>query len=165
MTVLFEGAEVPPPLADDLAALQGRLQRGGPRAAAQFLNARTAHRFTGVFRFDRSWLRNVALVDKWDAEIQRGDDVPMADAYCSVMHATGEPFEMVDRSDDSRQTHLARTPVACYCGAPILDEDGKPWGALCHWDTEPCQTRTSDMPLLVAAADLLGKALVEMSRS
>jgi hypothetical protein len=164
MSVFFEGEKVPLPLADDLAAFRERLRQGGPQAAAAFLNARTAHRFTGVFRFDRSLLRHVAMFDKWHPELERGDDVPLADAYCSVMHATGEPFEMISRSEDARHAHLATSPIACYCGAPILDQDGRPWGALCHWDMEPCQTRTSDMPLLVAAAEMLARELVEVSQ-
>lgn len=162
MAVLFEGSEVPPPLAEDYAAFRDQLREGGIRAALAFLNARTPHRFTGIFRFDRHMLRNVALVDKWDPSVQRGDDVPLAEAYCSILHATGEPFEILDRASDTRHPQLAVSPIASYCGVLITGEDGERFGALCHYDLQPCQVKTSDMPLLVAAAAALGVELTAM---
>lgn len=152
MRVFYEGVEVPPPLAADLAAFERELGGGGLASALRFLNRRTPHRFTAAYRFDGSWLRNLALVDKWAPDVARGDDVPLAKAYCSIVHERGEPLEILDSSTDERFPHLAGGQVACYCGVMLRDERGEPFGALCHFDYSPCQTKTSDMPLLVAAA-------------
>jgi hypothetical protein len=122
------------------------------------LNARTAHRFTAVFRFDGEMLRNVALVDKWLPSVERGDDVPLAQAYCSHLQTTGEPLEVRDGREDSRTPWMASSPIVSYCGAVIWNDAGEPWGALCHFDSAPCDAKDSEMPLLVAAAALIRQA-------
>lgn len=146
---------VPPPLAADLAAFERVLDSDGLIAAMRHLNARTPHRFTGVFRFDGDMLRNVALVDKWLADVVVGEDVPLAQAYCAHLHSTGEPLLVADGPSDSRVPWMANSPVVSYCGALIRDAVGEPWGALCHFDTARCDVRNSDMPLLNAAASLV----------
>lgn len=125
------------------------------RGALWFLNARTPHRFTGVFRFDSNLLRSVALVDKWNASVERGTDVDVALAYCAHLKRTGRPLEVEHGPSDSRVPWMASSPVVSYCGAPILDETGQPWGALCHYDDKACEAKNSDMPLIVAAAALI----------
>jgi hypothetical protein len=148
-------ANVPPPLAADLHEFVSCVRERGLRAALVHLNQRTPHRYTGVFRFDDDMLRSVALVDKWNADTTRGDDIPIAAAYCAHLHRTGEPLAVADGSTDSRVPWMANSPVMSYCGAVIGDPSGKPWGALCHFDTARCEAKGSDMPLLVAAAAIL----------
>jgi hypothetical protein len=152
-------ASPPRPAAGDLVALQRELRQEGLRGALTFLNARTPHRYTGVFRFDGEMLRSVLLVDKHDAGVERGDDVPLSQAFCSVVHATQEPLEIVDGRTDPRYPQLRNVAVVSYCGTMIRDGAGQPFGALCHYDMQPCQTRLSDMPLLVAATPLIYQAL------
>lgn len=155
VAVEISSPEVPAPLASDLAAFTIRLRSEGLRSALQFLNARTPHRYTGVFRFDGDMLRNVALIDKWDAGVRRGEDVPLAQAYCAHLHRTGEPLSVEDGSADARVPWMAKSPILSYCGAVIKDEAGQHWGALCHFDTLRCEAKNSDMPLIVAAAAIL----------
>lgn len=145
-------APVPPPLASDLAVFGSALRAGGLRSALLFLNGRTPHRFTGVFRFDGDMLRSVHLVDKWDPLVERGDDVPLASAYCAHLQRTGEPLDLADGRDDPRLPWMAESEVVSYCGAAITAPDGTPWGALCHFDTSRAESKDSDLPLLVAAA-------------
>jgi hypothetical protein len=143
---------------DDLLAFRDRLQREGLTGALAFLNARTPHRFTGVFRFDGDTLRNVALVDKWDAVEQLGD-APISATFCGCARSDGVGLEVLDGRHDPRFPHMADNAVVSYCGAVIKSPDGEPFGTICHYDLQPCQTRTSDMPLLVAAAALLYEVL------
>lgn len=150
-----ETSSVPAPLAADLEAFSQRLAQDGLRSALLYLNGRTPHRYTGVFRFDGDMLRNVALVDKWDSTVDHGDDVPLAAAYCAHLHRTGEPLEVDDGNTDSRVPWMRGSPIVCYCGAVIVDTEGRPWGALCHFDTARCDTKNSDMPLIIAAAKIL----------
>nr|WP_207190078.1 GAF domain-containing protein [Ramlibacter ginsenosidimutans] len=100
-------------------------------------------------------LRNVALVDKWDAVVEQGDDVPLAAAYCAHLHATGEPLEVEDVATDARVPWMSASPIVSYCGAVILDLHGQHWGALCHFDVARCDSKNSDKPLLVAAARMI----------
>lgn len=151
----WDSLVIPPPLASDLAAFVDALRSGGLRGALAFLNARTPHRFSGIFRFDGDMLRSVALFDKWDPEVKAGEDLPIADAYCAHLRGTGENIEVSDGRLDARVQWMSASPVVSYCGALIHDANHAPWGALCHFDTAPCQAKSSDMPLLTVAAALL----------
>lgn len=146
---------VPSPFKRDFQSFERALRQQGLRAGLHFLNRRTSHRYTGVFRFDADMLRSVALVDSWDPSIELGDDVPLAAAYCAHLYRTGEPLEVEDGSHDDRVGGMARSPVVSYCGAVIRDADGRPWGALCHFDPARCDSKESDMPLLIAAAAII----------
>jgi hypothetical protein len=141
--------------ARDLGAFRDALLGGGLISALRFLNQRTSHRFTGVFRFDGDMLRSVALVDKWLPGVERGDDVPLAQAYCAHLKRTGEPLEVEDGATDPRTPWMRQSPVVSYCGSVIRDAAGSPWGALCHFDTAYCQARATELPLLVDASALI----------
>jgi hypothetical protein len=147
--------EVPPALQSDVDAFSAVLASQGLRAALLFLNRRTPHRFTGVFRFDGDMLRNVALVDKWDPSVDHGEDVPLAAAYCAHLHRTGQPLQVEDGRTDPRTPWMVTSTVVSYCGSVILAPGGAPWGALCHFDTARCDVKNSDMPLIVAAAAMI----------
>ncbi len=131
----------------------------GVHAALRYLNGRTPHRFTGVYRYDGEMLRNVALFDRFDPESQFGCDIPMAHAYCANVGRTGEPLEFDDCKADGRFPYLPASPVVCYSGVLISRPGGAPYGTLCHYDIRHCETRTSDIPLLKAAAPLIYEAL------
>ena len=140
------------PEAGPLEEFERRLEQGGLVEALRFLNLRTPHRFTGVYRFDGETLRNVALVDKWLPGTQVGDDVPLARAYCSHLLGNGGSLDLGDGRTDPRTPGMQDSSVVSYCGSVILDEQEQPWGALCHFDEAYCQSRTSEVPLLVSAA-------------
>lgn len=136
---------------DDVLAFVSRLDLGLPEAL-RYLNLRTPHRFTGVYRFDQDVLRNVALVDKWTPELDRGEDVPLRVTYCSRLVDNGGAMEILDGRTDARTPHMRDDPVVSYCGAVILDAQGRPWGSLCHFDMAYCEAKVSELPLLMAAA-------------
>lgn len=131
----------------------------GVRAALRYLNNRTPHRFTGVYRYDGEMLRNMAFYDRFEPETQRGIDILMADAYCANVGRNREPLEFADAKGDGRFPYLPGSPVVCYSGVLISSPDGMPYGTLCHYDVRPCETRTSDIPLLKAAAPLIYEVL------
>lgn len=131
----------------------------GLRAALRYLNSRTPHRFTGVYRYDGDMLRNVALFDRSEPEKQRGSDIPMADAYCANVGRNREPLEFADARGDGRFSYLPESPVVCYSGVLISSPEGEPYGTLCHYDIRHCEVRTSDVPLLKAAAPLIYEEL------
>jgi hypothetical protein len=154
-TLISPSNELRAEKASDFDAFLAELRHGGVHPALAFLNARTPHRFTGVFRFDGTMLRNVALVDNWDPAVRRGDDIPLAQAYCAVLHDGADSLEVLDSRTDGRFPQMTDSPIASYCGALIRDSEGEPWGALCHYDLQPCESKSSDMPLLTASAAAL----------
>lgn len=154
-TVTLVPASIPLPLQADLDVFARHLSEKGLRAALLYLNRRTPHRFTGVFRLDDDMLRSVALVDKWDPAVEHGDDVPLASAYCAHLHRTGETLEVEQGATDPRVPWMHDSPIVSYCGSVIVDKAGAPWGALCHFDTARCDAKNSDMPLLIAAARII----------
>lgn len=142
----------------DLAEFRAAL-RDGVHTALRYLNSRTPHRFTGVYRYDGEMLRNMALFDRFEPENQHGIDIPMADAYCANVGRNREPLEFADAKADGRFLYLPGSPVVCYSGVMISGPEGVPYGTLCHYDIRRCETRTSDIPLLKAAAPLIYEAL------
>ena len=134
------------------------LQQQGVHAALGYLNHRTPHRYTGVFRFDGDMLRSEVLFDRKLDDVRQGTDAPLAETYCSLVGRSEAPVQILDAAVDA----LARgieTPVISYCGALIRDGQGKAFGTLCHYDLQRCQERTTDQPLLSAAAQLLYQRL------
>ncbi|MCB2376599.1 hypothetical protein LGH70_03340 [Hymenobacter sp. BT635] len=145
-------------LLPEISAFKDVLHRRGVPAALEYLNSRTPHRYTGLFRFDGGMLRNEALFDRNQPSVQQGEDTPMAATYCSLVGRGQAPVEILDAATDT-QARGIETPVASYCGVLIRDAQGQPFGTLCHYDLQRCQERTTDLPLLEAAADMLYQQL------
>src|SRR5919107_5315661 len=96
-------------LVDELA---GVLAECGLHAGLRFLNARTRHRFTGVYRFDPPMLRNLCLFDRENPTLRFGGDTPMRETYCSLVGAQASPFATPDAEADGRLLdHPARLSV------------------------------------------------------
>lgn len=133
--------------------------RDGMGAGLRYLNSRTPHRFTGVYRYDGDTLRNMALFDRFEPEKQRGVDIPMVNAYCANVGRNREPLEFADAKRDGRFPYLPESPVVCYSGVLIVSLEGVPYGTLCHFDVQRCQVSISDIPLLEAAAPLIYEAV------
>lgn len=146
-------------MTEALELFRQSLQQGGLEAALKYLNSRTPHRFTGIYRYDGEMLRNERLYDRADPEQFQGDDVSMQDAYCALVGQQGESLTFIDVNQDGRITVKSGSPVIAYCGVLIRDAAGQPFGSLCHFDIQPCQARLSDVPLLEAAAPLVYQAL------
>jgi hypothetical protein len=135
------------------------LESGGIHEALRYLNSRTPHRFSGIYRYDGEILRNEALFDRDAPDVRRGDDVPMADAYCAIVGERRVPLEFGDIHTEYRITIKPGSSVVSYCGVLIESEDGAPFGTLCHFDLLPCEERINDIPLLEATAPYIFKAL------
>ncbi|NVO86464.1 hypothetical protein [Hymenobacter terrestris] len=138
----------------EIAEFTALLQQQGVHAALAYLNYRTPHRYTGVWRFDGDMLRSEALFDRKMAAVRQGADAPMAATYCSLVGRTEAPVQILDATVDPQALGI-ETPVISYCGALMRDGEGRAFGTLCHYDLQRCQERTTDQPLLAAAAQLL----------
>jgi GAF domain-containing protein len=143
-------------LLDELA---GVLAECGLHAGLRYLNARTRHRFTGVYRFDPPMLRNLCLFDRENPTLRFGGDTPMRETYCSLVGAKVSPFATPDAAADGRLLdHPARLSVLAYCGVPLVDDQGSCFGSLCHFDVRPRLVPADEVPLLERAAPLVLRA-------
>jgi hypothetical protein len=131
------------------------LEREGLHAALAYLNSRTPHRCTAVYRYGGDVMRNVLLYDRMDPQARHGIDVALADAYCGQVAARGNHFEFSDTRLLPASQQCPHNPVVCYCGVVIPGPAGAAWGTLCHYDFKPCQMRKSDIPLLQAVVHLV----------
>jgi hypothetical protein len=129
------------------------LQQQGVHAALEYLNRRTPHRYTGLFRFDGDMLRSEMLFDRNVLSTRQGSDVPLAETYCSLVGQQKAPVIILDAPLDPQAQDID-TSVISYCGVLIRDEHGQAYGTLCHYDMQRCQERTTDLVLLEAAAHL-----------
>ncbi|MEO5623873.1 MAG: GAF domain-containing protein [Dokdonella sp.] len=125
----------------------------------RLLNARTPHRFTGIYRYDGAFLRNVMLFDQHNPELLRGDNAPIGTTYCALVPQFGGSLAVEDARQDPRTALRSKaTPVISYCGVLLRDTDGHPFGTLCHFDLLPCQQRTSDIEWLQLLSPMLARA-------
>ena len=138
----------------EIGTFTALLHQQGPHGALEYLNRRTPHRYTGLFRFDDDILRNELLFDRNQATVRQGLDVPMAATYCSLVGRQEAHVNILDAAADPLAQEI-ETPVVSYCGVLIRDDHGRAYGTLCHYDMQRCQERTTDLPLLSAAARLL----------
>jgi len=149
------------PLRDSSIAFQELLHRVGLHGALRFLNGRTPHRFTGVYRYDGPMLRNVSLFDQFNPEDVRGEDAPIEHTFCSLVPGFGGTLAFFNAATEPRVMHVD-TPVVSYCGVLLHDDHGSPLGTLCHFDLKPCETRTSDLQFLETLAPILQRTIVAL---
>lgn len=139
----------------DVREFTSILETEGMHPALAFLNSRTPHRCTAIYRNDGHVMSNLVLYDRMDPTCRRGIDVAVDDAYCSHVGAHGQAFEFRDTQLLAVGEHRPNNPVVCYCGVVISDGSARMWGTLCHYDFKPCEMRKSDIPLLQALAPLV----------
>lgn len=142
------------------------LDDGGLHAALGFLNARTRHRFTGVYRFEPPMLRNLCLFDRENPGLRLGGDTPMRETYCSLVGEGVAPFTTEDAGRDDRlTTHPARQSVIAYCGVPLVTDEGACFGSLCHFDLRPRLAPDGEIPLLTRAARLVMRTVARAEQA
>ncbi|MBD2025259.1 GAF domain-containing protein [Leptolyngbya sp. FACHB-711] len=143
-----------------LAAFRELLRVGGVRAALQFLNSISRHRFTAVFRFEGDILRNLHLIDRENPKIERCPDLPVIESYCLFVRSAVKPFIVSESLEDDRvQGHPKQQMVRSYCGVPLLDENGELFGTICHFDFKPIPFTAEEAFLLDEIAPYLVRAI------
>ena len=119
------------------------------RSTLAALNARTRYRFTGLYRMEPPFLRNVCLHDRENPSLNVSGDIHMLnDTYCAIVLSSGTPFSTDDAGLDSRlEGHAARGRVISYCGIPLrIGETVR--GVLCHFDGRPRLTPTGEIEFM-----------------
>ncbi|MEZ5283841.1 MAG: ATP-binding protein [Vicinamibacterales bacterium] len=147
--------------ADTLTKFSRVLAARGLHEALRLLNSRTAHRFTGIYRFDGPMLRSLHLVDAEDDTVTRGEDAPVERTFCSIVGSFERPFTTDDTlRDDRLRTHPGRDgSVRSYCGVLLRGADGSSFGTLCHFDMAPCDVPVNEVAVMDAVAPMVMRVL------
>jgi GAF domain-containing protein len=147
---------------ETIAQFKTLLKEQGMRPALRFINSQSAHRFTGVYRFDGPTLRNVCLVDKEDESAPLQEDVPVESAYCLYVRDTGALFRLDDSLTDPRvEGHPLQQMVRAYCGIPLMTYSGQILGSLCHFDFTPRSISDPEVYILESIAPYITSWLEE----
>ena len=132
------------------------LTQGQYAAALEYLNGTTGHRFTALYRRDgdRAW--NVVLFDRTSPLAPQFPEVGADETYCSIAMRDCQVFVVRDSlADPYLATHPAREVVRSYCGTPLMDANGEPFGTLCHFDFEPVEPSAAAAELLRQRSTLM----------
>lgn len=149
-----------------LQRLRVLMHGGHVRDALALLNARTGHRFTSLYRFDDDTLRNVWFFDREDPSRETSDDVPVLASYCVFVRDERATFRLDDAHRDARvAAHPRREHVRAYCGVPLLDDRGRMFGTVCHFDFRPLAISDENVALMEALAPLLQRYCAGASRN
>lgn len=142
--------------ADLRAEVAQQLDAGGLRRVLRYLNARTRHRFTGAYVFEPPMLRSVSLFDRENPDILVGELAPLDETYCSLVGAQSSAFRTDDSLTDARLVAFpARRAIQAYCGAPLVNAEGKCFGSLCHFDVRPRVMPLEEATTLLVVAPLV----------
>ena len=146
----------PPAPADPAAVVAAALAAGGVRAALATLNALTPFRYSAMYRFDDTLLRNLHFYDRLDPNADPGDDLPITATYCVYVQQTGRPFVLADALEDIRADgHPKQQVIRAYCGVGLADAAGRTIGSLCHFDHDPVPDAEAVVALTETLAPLL----------
>ena len=138
------------------AELKLVLNREGLRGAIMYLNSLTKCRFTSLYRFDGPRLCNIIFYDRENPHIKHSEDLPVLASYCVFVRDSRAAFQISHAELDERvKGHPKQNSVQCYCGVPLIDEDGKMFGTVCHFDVSPGVVNHSDVDLLEYFGDLI----------
>lgn len=143
--------------------MQTVLKVDGVPAAVLLANTMTAHRYTGLYCFDQDLIVCRCLWDKTGAVMTQPAALPLHQSFCMHILQSGHGLSVLDALTDPRLAgHPQRAEWRSYCGAPLLDQDGRVAGTFCHFDEAPNRLGPADFEHVhIAAAVLQGPVLGE----
>ena len=143
---------------NDTEKLKEIISSKGVREALKFLNGLAGHRFSAIYRFNNENLESVMLFDRENPELLTMPQIPILASYCVFVRDTERRFSVENSIQDERvENHQKRLEVISYIGVPLLDEDGKMFGTICHFDVVPRSASTQDIELMEQMSKLLQK--------
>jgi CheY-like chemotaxis protein len=156
LTVAKASEEDPPAIRDFRAVLEAQ----GMHQALGFLNRRTTHRFTSIFRFDGRLVHGLHLFDREHASPLQGSDTPLRQTYSAIVEAERQPLVVWDSHREPKLAdHPARDRERAYCGVLLRRSNGLPYGTLCHFDPGPLQPNPDVLGLLLLVAPIVASTV------
>ena len=145
-----------------LATLRATLRREGVRGVVIHLNRLTNYRFTSLYRFDKDRLESLCFYDRENPAQLSTPNIPVLASYCVFIRDGARPFLTPDSLQDERvRGHPKQHLVRSYCGVPLIAEDGRIFGTVCHFDLVPRAMGVDDLELLEVVATLLNELFAE----
>lgn len=143
-----------------LEAVQEHFRQEGLAGGLRLLNARVPHRFTAIYRLQDKTLRNVALIDKErSGDTLTLQEVPLAHSFCQFVLKDGL-FLTPDSGQDPRLPgHPYSGVVGSYVGVPVVSDEPKFFGTLCHFDYALHEISDEEVLFLERVARLLPRFL------
>ncbi|MDB5885791.1 MAG: hypothetical protein JWR74_1962 [Polaromonas sp.] len=127
----------------------------GLHGALRFLNARTAYRYSAVYRLDGQMMRNIHIYDRQGENTADLNEVPLGDSFCQFVMAENG-FATANSATDPRLLgHAYQGILNAYFGLPLSRKPGTIYGTFCHFDFQAIQLPDSEIPFIEAAADML----------
>jgi hypothetical protein len=149
----------------DSARFKNLLRDEGIYEALNFLNSKSAHRFTALYSLEGATLKNICLVDKENASIRQMDSVKVSDSYCLYVRDSGQKFITPDSLHDDRvQGHPKQATIQSYCGMPLVGDQAM-LGTLCHFDFVPLAYTDEEVTLLESVSPILVSWLEEFRQT
>jgi GAF domain-containing protein len=143
---------------ENLQLLRKVISQSGVRAGLEFLNKLTNHRFTALYRFDGEMLKNIFLFDRENPHQESTAEIPVLASYCVFVRDSGASFCVENSVTDARTVnHPKKLKIKSYCGVPLLDQFGKMFGTICHFDVNPRGTSVDNVALMEDFASLIEK--------
>lgn len=148
--------------AAEIDAFNEVLLVGGLEAALDFLNTRTAYRFTFIYKSELPHARRVMVHDSESLYIPSRDLVPVTQTFFEFM-LTEPVFVTTDGLVDERSClHPARTHFRGFCGIQLLHTEGRHFGWLAHANADPVLVPAGEVDFLHLVAPLLMRVLETM---
>lgn len=121
-----------PAFPPDIDAFVDVLRVGGLAVALDFLNVRTAYRFTFIYRFEPPNVRRIMVYDRDALYISGRDRVPITQTFFEFM-LDAPAFATADGLADTRSAQHPGSPhFRAFCGIQLLHADGRLYGWLAH---------------------------------
>lgn len=144
-------------------AFYAALADDGLSTAVALLNRNVPHRYTAVYRLEKSTLHNQTLFDKkGETRPDHLAAVPLGTSFCQFVLRDGV-FSTADSGADRRlDGHPYQGVMVSYTGVPITEfyEGGEIIGSLCHFDVCSQDLDPAEFELLQQAAKLIRPAMV-----
>ena len=140
--------------AEDVITFRRLLKADGLWPAMRFLNGLSPYRYSAVFRFEGSVLRNVCFVSREEPELTSCPELPVADSYCVYVQESGSEFGVEHACLDRRVVgHPKAAVFQSYYGVPLIAADGRLVGTACHFDELPVVLQPGVSALLNDVSD------------
>ena len=144
---------------DPAEQFHAAIEAGGIAKGLEFLNARTGYRYTAIFRFEGTMMRNIWLYDRLGEDGASFATVPFEDSFCQYVIAE-KGFSTSDSGSDARlESHAYRGILNSYVGLPLSREAGSIYGTFCHFDFSPQAVPDNELLFLESVTPELMKHL------
>jgi GAF domain-containing protein len=135
-------------LSEGRGPLLAEIERGGLEAGLKFLNARSAYRYTAIYRLEGAMMRNIYLYDRLGEAVSDFAKVPLEESFCQFVMAGGV-FCTGDSGQDARlRDHPYQGVLNAYFGLPLSRKPGTLYGTFCHFDFRPQVIEDSEIEFL-----------------